>query len=339
MPAINGLIPVLSTALDALEGGLAGQPASTPTVLDGARPGVISTYNVPVTAGFIGAFEIDGEVVASASPGATEFSRDLVSVDPTDGSITVTAGVHTTDQTAGSAAKPALPAGDVELFTMLASDAAVTEVEQAARGTGLATVLTVEVKAGIIDGVAFEAETLTMALAGSGEFSRDRVTVLPATGAITLTAGTDTTDQIPASAVAPAAPAGEVVLFDVLMTDAAVTAEEYDNRGTGLATDPVLAVALGAGLYNGIAIAASSQSFSASTGSNWAKDLVSVDAAGAITVTAGTEAASAGAASVPDVPADEYALYFATVGPAASGVTVISLDGRGDYPKPSDDGL
>ena len=326
MAALQGAYPTLSTPADALQGGFMGQPVTTPTALEGARPGVISTYNVPVTAGFIGAFEIDGEVVASASPGATEFSRDLVSVDPTDGSITVTAGAHTTDQSAGSAAKPALPAGDVELFTMLASDAAVTEVEQAARGTGLANVFTVEVKAGEIDGVQFEAETLTLTLSSASEFARDLVSIDPDTGAITLTVGAETSDQTSGSAVAASTPAGEAILAEVLVSDSALTVE-YDNRGGGLETDTSLSVAVEAGMVDGVAIAAQDISVVASGGSNWAKDLVSVDAAGALTVTAGTEAASLGAASIADCPSGDVGLFAVGVGPAASGATTLYLAG------------
>lgn len=188
---------------------------------------------------------------------------------------------------------------------------------------GTASTLDMPVSAGVVDGVEIDAQTVTFTVSGATEFALDLVCVDPADGTLEIVAGVETTDQTAASAVIPA-PTGDLVALFACLVDATDAEAETDQstRGVGLDTTPSFSVVLGSGTIDGVAIAAATQVFTASSASNFAKDLVSVDAAGAITITAGTEAASAALAVVPDVPADEVALYFAIVGNAATGVTV-----------------
>ena len=337
MAALEGALPTLSTPADALTGGFSDQPVTTGTtpVLAGAYPGTVATLTVVVAGGSIGAFEIDAESHTFSASSANEFTRQIISVDPTDGSLTKTDGVETSDQTAGSAAKPSLPALDVEIYTALVDDTTLV-VEQAARGTGLVTVSTysVDVTAGEIDGQAFEGETISVTAASSSEFRRDKISVDPSDGSITKTDGSETSDQTSGSAALPATPTDEVVLFELLVSDSAVV-EELDNRGTGVATDATLSVAMSAGLIDGVAIAGQNVAVSASTSSNYAKDLVSVDAAGSVTVTVGTEAANLTLAEIPDCPDDEVGLFAIGVGNAATGVTTLYLAGARGLVEPA----
>lgn len=200
---------------------------------------------------------------------------------------------------------------------------------------GEPSTLDVPVSAGIIDGIEIDAETLSFTAAGAGEFSRDLVSVDPATGALTITAGADTDDQDPASAAKPALPAGEVELFTALVSDTAVTSIEQAERGDGLETDPVLTVGVGAGTINGVYKAATSVVFSASSSAKYAKDLVTIDADGNLAIVAGTEADTEEDAVLPSVPANKWGLFSATVGDATEGVTALNLTVRGADPAAS----
>jgi len=222
MSAIIGAVPEYTTPLDALNGGF---------------PGAVSTLDVPLSAGFIDGVLILAETTTFTASTSTEFARDLLSVDPADGTITVTAGTETTDQTSGSAAKPALPTNEVELYTALVDDTTLV-IEATARGNGLVAdpVTTVVLGAGSVnaEGTVYDIDraTLTFVVSASNEFARDLVSVDPDDGTTTITVGTETADQTEASAVTPDVPAGEIGLFYAVLDDTGVTSVNTSVRGT-----------------------------------------------------------------------------------------------------------
>jgi len=222
MAAIEGALPEYTTPLDALEGGF---------------PGAVSTLTVPLSAGFIDGVLLLAESTTFTQAGGSEFSRDLVSVEPADGTITVTAGTDTADQTSASAVKPTLPAGEVELYTALVDDTTLV-IEAVARGTGLVAdpVLSVILSPGSInvDGTVqhIARATVVFTASSSTEFARDLVSVDPSDGVITVTAGTETSDQTEASAVTPDVPADGIGLFYAVVDDTGVTSVETSVRGS-----------------------------------------------------------------------------------------------------------
>jgi hypothetical protein len=195
--------------------------------------------------------------------------------------------------------------------------------------------LTVTVSAGTVDAQEVDADALLFTAPVATEFRISLGVVNPATGAITEIEGSDTSDQQIGSAVAPALTGDLVELFRVTIdaTDIEAGSIDQSSRGAGLDTTQTLAVTITTGLILGVDIDEATVTVSASSASNFAKDLVSVNpSTGALTVTAGTEAASAGAAVIPDVPADGVALVAITVGNVATGITVIDSTVRGLTP-------
>lgn len=328
---IQGAFP--AEAADTIEALLGAYPSPASTVtelLEGGFAGAISTLDIPHSGGIVDGQAFLLSTVSIAAAGATEFAIDLVVVNPADGVISVIAGADTTDQTEASAVAPALSGDLVELFRVTMSSAVITLLDQAQRGEGLdVTAPSIAVSAGVVDGQEVDEASVSIPLSAATEFARDLVTVDPADGTLTVTAGAETSDQTAASAVVPATPGDEVILFVALVSDSGVDAIEQDARGSGLDTTLNLSVVLSNGAIDGVVIDEATQVFVASSASNFAKDLVSVDDAGVITITAGTEAATAILAEVPDVPADEFALYVATVANAATGITAIDASVRG----------
>ena len=108
--------------------------------LEGAYPGVPATLAVAVGGGSVQHVAIDPEVLNFSASTATEFAIDLAVANIATGALSIVAGTETTDQTAGSAVAPDVPAGFVGLFTVLvdATDAE-GDLDQSVRGDGLTT--------------------------------------------------------------------------------------------------------------------------------------------------------------------------------------------------------
>ena len=199
---------------------------------------------------------------------------------------------------------------------------------------GVVATLTVPISAGEVDGQEVDAGSLTFTASTATEFARDLVVVNPADGVLSIIAGVETTDQTAGSAAIPAPTGDLVALFACLVDSTDAEAEtNQSTRGVGLDTTQTLDVVIADGLVDGVDIVTATVTVTASTASNFAKDLVSVDPTdGSLTVTAGTESASAVLAVIPDVPAGEVALVAITVGNAATGITVIDQSVRGQTP-------
>ena len=91
-------------------------------------------------------------------------------------------------------------------------------------GLGLSfATLTITYNAGTIDDVRVDAGTEAFTAAGATEFRRSLLVVNTSTGVVTEVAGTDTTDQTLASAVAPAVPATSAVLAVAEVSATAIT--------------------------------------------------------------------------------------------------------------------